>query len=226
MQTLAAALCYNDDIMWRRCLSLTVLATVLTVCAGSAVFSQEQPAAAPARAHAGAPRSRVVLTFPFENTGQESSLEWLSEGLAELTIERLDGRGYYLLSRQERLDALETIGLPVSTRFSRATMLKLGEEADADEIIFGRYSSDGSTLTVTARVLHLSPPSLSPEFSQSGALSDLMSIHARLAGQLFCALASVRPGGPAAAREVRPSRRLRRSCRPSLRRPLSCTYGA
>jgi len=180
--------------MSRRSLSLTALATVLMVCAGAPVLCQVQPATGPAPAQADAPRSQVVLTFPFENTGQEIALEWLSEGLAELTIERLTGRGYYLFSRQERLDALELIGLPVSTRFSRATMLKLGEEADADEIIFGRYSSNGSTLTVSARVLHLSPPALSPEFSQSGALSDLMSIHARLAGQLLCALRSARPG--------------------------------
>ena len=83
------------------------------------------------------PRSQIVLTFPFENTGEDASLEWLSEGLAELTIERLNGRGYYLLSRQERLDALETAGLPVSTRFTRATMIKLGEDVDADQIIFG-----------------------------------------------------------------------------------------
>jgi tetratricopeptide (TPR) repeat protein len=177
--------------MWRRC-PLTALATVLIACAGTPARAQVQPA--PARTQADGLRSQVVLTFPFENTGQEISQEWLSEGLAELTIERLNNRGYYLLSRQERLDALELIGLPGSTRFSRATMLKLGEEADADEVIFGRYSSDGSTLTVTARVLRLSPPALSPEFSQSGALSDLMSLHARLAGQLLCALAPTRPG--------------------------------
>jgi tetratricopeptide (TPR) repeat protein/TolB-like protein len=182
-------------ILWRRCLSLTGLATVLIVCAAACAFSQVPPAPDPARTEATPLRSRVVLTFPFENTGQEAELEWLSEGLAELTIERLTGRGYYLLSRQERLDALELIGLPVSTRFSRATMLKLGEDADADEVIFGRYSTDGSTLTVTARVLHLSPPSLSSEFSESGALSDLMSMHARLAGQLYCALAPAGPGG-------------------------------
>jgi Tfp pilus assembly protein PilF len=181
--------------MWCRCLSLTALATVLTVGAASPAFAQAQPAAVPARPQADAVRSPVVLTFPFENTGQESSLEWLSEGLAELNIERLNGHGYYLLSRQERLNALETVGLPVSTRFSRATMLKLGEDADADEIIFGRYSSDGSTLTLAARVLHLSPPSLSPEFRQSGALADLMSIHARLEAQLFCALGTSQPGG-------------------------------
>jgi Tfp pilus assembly protein PilF/TolB-like protein len=182
--------------MWRRCLSLVVLATVFGACAGVPVFSQTRPEAASAAPPADAQRSPVVLTFPFENTGQEISQEWLSEGLAELTVERLNGRGYYLLSRQERLYALEAAGLPVSTRFTRATMFKLGESVDADDVIFGNYSSDGSTVTVTARVLHLSPPSLSPEFSQSGALSDLMSLHARLAGQLFCALAPVRPDGP------------------------------
>jgi Tfp pilus assembly protein PilF/TolB-like protein len=181
-------------ILWRRCLSLTALAMVLIVCAAAGAFSQVSPAPGAVRAPAATLRSRVVLTFPFENIGQEAELEWISEGLAELTIERLTGRGYYLLSRQERLDALELIGLPVSTRFSRATMLKLGEDADADEIIFGSYSTDGDTLTVTARVLQLSPPSLSAEFSQSGVLADLMSIHARLAGQLSCALAPTRPG--------------------------------
>jgi predicted Zn-dependent protease len=71
-------------------------------------------------------------------------------------------------------------------------MLKLGEETDTDAVIFGKYSSDGSTLTVTARVLQLKPPSLSTEFRQSGALSDLMNIHARLTAHLSCALAQTR----------------------------------
>jgi tetratricopeptide (TPR) repeat protein len=178
-----------------RCLPLTALATILMACLGGGAFAQVQSALPKvAQPQADASRSQVVLTLPFENTGQEAEQEWLSEGLAELTIERLAGRGYYLLSRQDRLDALELTGLPGSTRFTRATMVKLGEKADADEVIFGRYASDGRTLTVTARVLRLSPPALSAEFSQSGALADLMSIHARLAGQLLCALAPARPG--------------------------------
>jgi Tfp pilus assembly protein PilF len=175
------------SMMARRWLSFSVLGLLLAAGAAGPAFSQAPPATTV--------RSQVVLTFPFENTGQEISLEWLSEGLAELTTERLNGHGYYLLSRQERLDLLETTGLPVSTRFSRATMLKLGEAADADEVIFGSYSSDDTTLTITARVLHLSPPWLSAEFTQSGALSDFMTIHARLAGQLFCGLGLAGPGG-------------------------------
>ena len=177
--------------MARRFLSLAALTTVLTLPAVLGALPQIRSGPEPARG--GAPRSQVVLAFPFENTGQAATLDWLSEGLAELTIDRLAGRGFYLLSRQERLDALELIGLPVSTRFSRASMLKLGEEADADQVIFGSYASNGRTLTIAARVMTLSPPALSPEFSQSGPLAELMSIQARLAGQLQCALERSQP---------------------------------
>ena len=177
--------------MARRFLSLAALTTVLTLSAVLGALPQIR--SGPESARGGTPRSQVVLAFPFENTGQAATLDWLSEGLAELTIDRLAGRGFYLLSRQERLDALELIGLPVSTRFSRASMLKLGEEADADQVIFGSYASDGRTLTVAARVMTLSPPALSPEFSQSGPLAELMSIQARLAGQLRCALERSQP---------------------------------
>jgi Tfp pilus assembly protein PilF len=191
LSTTARTLCYNYGIMPRRRSSLGVLAAALIVFASNTVFSQVR--AAPGRPQNGAPRSGIVLTFSFENTGQQVSLDWLGEGLAELTIERLAGQGLYLLSRQERLDELERIGLPVSTRFSRASMLKLGEQADADQVIFGRYASDGRTFSVTARVLHLSPPALSAEFTQSGPLSDLMTLHAHLAWQLLCVLAPSRP---------------------------------
>jgi TolB-like protein len=182
----------------RGCLSLTALATLLLICPARSALAQVQPTrgAVPVTAQAVSSRLQVVLTFPFENTGQQASLEWLSEGLSELSIERLAGPGYYFLSRQDRLDALELIGLPRSTRFSHATMLKIGEEVDADDVIFGTYSSDSDTLTVTARVLHLSPPALSPEFTQSGPLSDVTNIHARLGGQLRCALASAQASAP------------------------------
>ncbi len=183
-----------------RCfLCFAALASLLAAGAGMPAFCQVPPDGRP-DANQAAPR--VVLTFPFENTGQEPELEWLSEALSELTIERLSRGGYYLLSRQERLDTLEEAGLPASNRFSRATMYKLGERSDADDIIFGKYASDGSTLTVSAHVMQLSPPSLSAEFVQSGALADLLAIHARLAAQLDCALARprLRPGDCAGGR--------------------------
>lgn len=173
--------------MWLRWLTLTALATLLPLGPGGMAFSQSLPTTPSSSAP-------VVITFPFENTSQESSLEWLSEGLSELTIERLGGRGYDLVSRQERLNTLEAMGLPGAARFSHATMLQIAGRADADQIIFGTYSSDGNTLTLTARVLRRNPPALSAEFMQSGLLVDLTSLQARLAGQLFCALGRARTG--------------------------------
>ena len=188
--------------MWLRWLTLTALATLLPLGPGGIAFPQS-PATTPSSPPSTAPAS-VVLTFPFENASQESSLEWLSEGLSELTIERLGGRGYDLVSRQERLNTLEAMGLPASTRFSHATMLKIAERADADQIIFGTYSSDGNTLTLTARVLRRNPPALSAEFMQSGLLADLTSLQSRLAGELFCALGRARTG-PADCRGDNPA---------------------
>ena len=48
-------------------------------------------------------RPGTLLVFPFENESRMANLDWLGEGLAELTVERLQDRGLSVLSRQERL---------------------------------------------------------------------------------------------------------------------------
>ncbi len=143
---------------------------------------------------AAAPRhEETLLVFPFENSDRQGKLDWLSEGLAELTIERLATAGQGVFLREERLAVLEKMGLPASTRFTHATMLKIAEEIDADYVVFGQYASDGKNLTLTARVLQVSPPKLAPGVEESGALVDLMELHARLAWRL---LGSVEPAYP------------------------------
>jgi Tfp pilus assembly protein PilF/TolB-like protein len=149
------------------------------------------PAAAPAHAE-------TLLVFPFENSSPQGKLDWLSEGFAELTIERLARAGETVFPRDERLAALERMGLPASTRFSRATMLKIAEELDADYVVFGQYSSDGKNIGITARVLRVSPPSLAPPAEESGTLDDLMDMHARLAWRL---LGSVEPASAMSQQE-------------------------
>ena len=77
------------------------------------------------------------------------------------------------------------MGLPDSARFSHATMVKIAAEADADEVIYGRFVSDGKTVTLEARVLRISPPSLSPPFTQTSSMQDLLRAHARLSWQML-----------------------------------------
>ena len=175
---------------------------LLFVCAVLCAASGARPS--PYRQSGGAPRAAsveshpgILLVFPFENDSRVASLDWLGEGLSELTTERLQDRGLNLLSRQERLAALEKIGLPDSARFSHATMVKIATEADADEVLFGRFVSDGKMVTLEAHVLRLSPPSLSPPYTESGPLESLLRVHARLSWRILCALAqkNCRPQG-------------------------------
>jgi len=138
--------------------------------------------------NSGESRSEWFLVFPFENESRIVNLDWLGEGLSELTAERLQDKHVSVLTRQDRLATLEKMGLPDSARFSHATLVKIATEADADALVYGRFHSDGKTATIEARVLHLSPPSLSPTFTATGPMQDLLRIHARLAWQILCAI--------------------------------------
>jgi tetratricopeptide (TPR) repeat protein len=117
-----------------------------------------------------------------------ASLDWMGEGLSELTVERLEDRGVNVLSREDRLATLERMGLPDSARFSHATIIKIAGEADADAVVYGRFQSDGKTATLEARVLHLNPPSLSPPLTETSGTPDLLRAHARLTWQILCAI--------------------------------------
>jgi len=133
-------------------------------------------------------RHETFLVFPFENESRMANLDWLGEGLSELTAERLQDRDVNVLSRQDRLATLERMGLPDSARFSHATLVKIAAEADADAVIYGRFQSDGKTATIEARVLRLNPPSLSPPVTQTSPIQELLRANARLTWQILCAI--------------------------------------
>jgi len=71
------------------------------------------------------------LVFPFENSGASSRLDWLGEGLEELTIQYLSDSGNQVYSHAGRAGELERYGLPSSAKLSRATMLRVAQDLDA-----------------------------------------------------------------------------------------------
>ena len=182
-------LCYNVIAMSPRIfrIGLFGLAAALfgAVMAGRAAHGQSTREARPASAEN---HSETLLIFPFENESRIANLGWLGEGLSELTDERLQDRGVNVLSREDRLATLEKMGLPDSARFSHATIVKIAAEADADAVVYGRFQSDGKTATLEARVLRLSPPSLSPALTETSAMQDLLRAHARLTWKILCAI--------------------------------------
>jgi tetratricopeptide (TPR) repeat protein len=127
----------------------------------------------------------IYLVFPFENAGASSRLDWLSEGLEELTIQSFSSAGEQVYSHAGRLGELERYGIPATAKLSRATMLHVAEDLDADFVVFGSYNSDGKNLTIECHLLRVDPPSLLTPLRENGPLDSLMELHTRLTWRLL-----------------------------------------
>ena len=123
---------------------------------------------------------KIYVVLPFESVAAPAKFDWLSEGLEELTIERLTAAGEQVYSHAGRAAELERYGLPSGSTFSRATMLRVAEDLDADYVIYGKYSVKSFTVTLEMRILSMNPLSLRPPVQESGPVDSLMDLHTRL----------------------------------------------
>jgi len=128
---------------------------------------------------------RIYVVLPFENAGASPRLDWLGEGLEELTTQRLSAAGEQVYSHAGRASELERYGLPPTSKFSRATMLRVAEDLDADYVIYGRYAASGTSLTIEMRMLSMNPMALRPALRESGPLTSLTELHTRLLWRLL-----------------------------------------
>src|SRR5260370_5521915 len=150
----------------------------------AATSGQQSAAFVPGRSPV-LPQSGVFLVFPFENAGASPRLDWIGEGLEELTIQRLSTAGQQVFSHEVRLDEMDRAGLPPNAKLSRATMLHIAQDLDADYVVFGNFTSDGTSITVNARVLRVNPVALLPAVRETGSLDSMMNLHTRLTWRLL-----------------------------------------
>src|ERR1700738_64932 len=127
----------------------------------------------------------IYLVFPFQNSGPSSRLDWLSEGLEELTIQGLSAAGGQVYSHSWRLGELARYGIPTTAKLSRATMLHVAEDLDADFVVFGGFNYDGKNLMVESRLLRVNPAALLPPLHESGPLETVMDLHTRLTWRML-----------------------------------------
>jgi len=173
--------------------SLILFSTIaLSLAAVPPLFSQQlsPDSSASTAPRAVAPASSLqgtYLVFPFENDGASPSLDWLGEGLEELTIQRLSAAGQQVYSHDGRTEELDRSGLPPNAKLSRASMLRIAQNMDADFVIFGRFMSDGRSLTVESRILRISPIRLLPAVRETGPLDSLMDLHLKMLWRLLAA---------------------------------------
>jgi len=174
-------LCYNLPMKWKL---VRMLCMVGWLAAG--VTSAPAQTAASGRPLVPAAQG-IFLVFPFENDGANARLDWLGEGLEELTVQRLSAAGQKVFTHAGRIAELDRYGLPANARFSHATMLRIGADLDADFVVFGKFLSDGKSLTIEAHALRVSPTKLSDAAKETGTLDSLMELNTKVVWKLLAA---------------------------------------
>ena len=137
-------------------------------------------------------QGRILLVLPFDNltdTGAQTNpdpanLDWIREAAPEILNSRFASAGFLPLTREDRLYALDHLGLPETFQPSRATALRIAQTLDANYILIGSYRANSTTLTIKARVVDVSKLRLSDEITESGEISQLIPLLNSLAWQL------------------------------------------
>ena len=137
------------------------------------------------------------MVMPFENQSSAPGLEWISEAFPEVLSQRMSSNRLYVVSREDRAYAFDRSGIPQSVVPSRATMYGIAEQMDADYVVMGSYTYDGTAFTGKAQLLDMQKLHLYPPVESSGALTNLIDLQTMLAWQLLQQM----PGHPATARE-------------------------
>ena len=174
---------------------LAVLLLVLgVVCATQARSQAAEDATAPSGPSVG--QSRILLVLPFDNltnpiaatpapaSPDPASLDWIREAAPEILNSRFTSAGFLPLTREDRLYALDHLGLPATFQPSRATALRIAQTLDANFIFIGNYRAEGTTLTLKARIVDVGKLSLSGEVTESGPIAQLIPLLNSLAWQL------------------------------------------
>jgi tetratricopeptide (TPR) repeat protein len=143
------------------------------------------------------PGSRV-LVMPFSATvdagapGGSGAALWLGEAASILIAEGLSTAGVGTLSREERLAAFDELNLPMTPALTHATMIRVGEIIGASEIVFGDVEL-GTTLKVHARLVRLSAGRETPSVDDSGPMTQIFDLFARVAGRVAGQTGRLRP---------------------------------
>lgn len=129
--------------------------------------------------------SRLLLIIPFENNSSAAGTDWISESFPEVLSTRLSPSGFFIMSRDDRLNAFDRLGIPPGAKPSRATLYQVGQQLDADYLVMGDYRINEGTITAHTRVMDMERLRLSPEFTESGPLTNLISIQTALAWDIL-----------------------------------------
>ena len=146
--------------------------------------------------------SDVVLIIPFENTSNNREANWVGESFADQLAELLGAHGLRVISSDARELAYQRLRLPLTVIPSRATAIKLAQQAGATMVVLGNYEvspRDEKTVAEvrgSARVVRVNEGRIAGkqmtdgrwathEFFFGDALINLQTVQGKLAYQIL-----------------------------------------
>ena len=166
-----------------------------------------------------AAQNTVVLPFSNasdENTGirNPAALDWIGESIAETLRAALADRGVFILERDAIAEGYRRLQLRERTALTEASILKLGEVLDAEQMVHGTFyfmptmagpstSTSKGSLKIQARVSDRRRLRQSAVFEESGAIEDLATLESHLAWRTLTVVAPKRAPAESEFRSLR-----------------------
>jgi tetratricopeptide (TPR) repeat protein len=131
------------------------------------------------------------LVIPFFNNSGGNNLDWVGESISETIRESLASEGVLTLDRDAREEAFRRLSVKPYAVLTTATVMRLAESLDADQVIFGSFSVSApqgqdrakGTIRIQAQAIDLRKARRGPEYTESGRLEELARLQSHLAWQ-------------------------------------------
>jgi Flp pilus assembly protein TadD len=127
-----------------------------------------------------APAGASFMLFPLEN-GAGQPLAWVGEAVALSVGEQMRIPGVDVISRDERLECLRRADLPSGLQLSNGSMIRVGQIAEVDYIVTGRYWGTDDRLDIKLQVIDLKSMRKGGAISATGPLNMLPQMENALA---------------------------------------------
>ena len=168
-------------------------------------------------------RADTAAVLPFVNRTAaadpgQASMDWIGESIAETVRDAIGSRGGVTWSRQDVDEAYRTLSLRKLAPLTEASIWKLGQALDAEQVVYGtiEFAADPTavhgvgegSLKISARIFDRRRFKQSSEFTESGNLEDLATLEAHLAWRTLMIVAPKLAPREADFRSLRPTVRL------------------
>jgi tetratricopeptide (TPR) repeat protein len=141
---------------------------------------------------AGPSFADTFLVLPFFNNEKASNLDWIGESISEAIRESLASEGVLTLDRDAREEGFRRLSMRPYSPLTRASVIRLAESLDADQVIFGSYDvlapadkASKGAIRINAHAVDLKNARKGPDYSESGPLAELARLQTHLAWQVL-----------------------------------------